>query len=64
MPLESRPPLVSNYLSRSISYIEEPSEMLRYGYYTDSDEEPITEIHQLENSKASLLVNLNIKYRI
>ncbi|MBM3857866.1 MAG: hypothetical protein FJ390_07920 [Verrucomicrobia bacterium] len=66
MPLESHYPVVQSQFHQLMNSVQEPSEPLHAGYYSDADgeEEAITEIHQLENSKAAQMLNLNIKHRV
>lgn len=66
MPLEPHYPIIQRFFNNLINSVREPSEALQAGYEYDSsnEEEAITEIHQLENSKACQMVNLNIKNRI
>ncbi len=65
MPPKSSNLTVQRYFHDLMSAVQESSELLYTGYYEDPPEdEKITEIHQLETSKASQLINLNIKYRV
>ena len=65
MPLDSNHPIVQRYFNDLITTVQEPSAPLHGGYHESaSQDEQITEIHQLENSKASQMVNLNIKHRV
>ena len=65
MPLESNNPIVQRYFNDLMSTVQEPAEPLHAGYHeSDSQDEQITEIHRLENSKACQMVNLNVKQRV
>lgn len=65
MPIKSNNLIVQRYFNDLMSAVQEPLELLYGGYYDGAPEdEKITEIHRLENSKASQMVNLNIKQRV
>ncbi|MBX9577787.1 MAG: hypothetical protein K2W97_04855 [Chthoniobacterales bacterium] len=64
MPLESHYPVMQRYFNDLMSTVQEPSEPLHAGYHESApQDEQITEIHRLENSKACQMVNLNVKHR-
>ncbi len=65
MPLESHYPIVQRYFNNLMTSVQEPSAPLHGGYHESaSQDEQITEIHRLENSKACQMVNLNVKQRV
>ena len=65
MPIKSDHFIVQRYFNNLMSAVQEPSETLHAGYHESApQDEQITEIHRLENSKASQLINLNIKQRV
>lgn len=66
MDLEPHHPIIQRYFNNLIKSVHESSEAFQTGYYYENspEEQAITEIHQLENSKASKMINLNIKHRV
>ncbi|MCX6957431.1 MAG: hypothetical protein NT164_02705 [Verrucomicrobiae bacterium] len=64
MPIKSDYFIVQRYFNNIMSAVQEPSEPLHAGYHESTPQDEQIEIHRLENSKASPMVNLNIKQRI
>ena len=65
MNLEFNYPIVQRYFNDLMTTVQAASAPLHGGYHESaSQDEQITEIHRLENSKASQIVNFNIKQRV